>query len=529
MRSRQCRAARLIALCPIWPRWLAALGLAAASLLLAVEAAGASPSRYVYEVCDSALAGGGSAGVIWAPHPTLPFGGEDSCAQPGGALVIRQGEVSPGGAAYWGVPIAAPSGSRVESITVNAASCASPPSAGNVEVGYESGWPAPNCSFDTRTFGWEEGIGGATVELACSGECHAGPWVAARFFAATLVDSSAPTIEAAGGTLLEGGVRRGHQSLTASGADRGGGVASMSVLVNGLPAGEPRRLACNVARVANPSVAGTVAAQPSPCPLRAAAAWTLDTAAYPFHNGANTVQVCASDFATLGEANTSCAARTVEVDDSCAEAEVGGGAALSAEFTRSHSDTVTVGYGRGALLRGLLSDQAGDPVAGARLCLKMRTEGIAAAPRAVGTVRTDAEGRYSYRVAPGPNREIVVGYRNDASQLAREVRFYARAGPSLKLSPPRLRNGERVELWGRLPGPRPGRRVVVLQAGIPSSSRWITFRRATSDARGAFRAGYRFKSTRRRTRYRFRAVVPSQDAYPWVGGHSKPVSVLVGP
>jgi hypothetical protein len=121
----------------------------------------------------------------------------------------------------------------------------------------------------------------------------------------------------------------------------------------------------------------------------------------------------------------------------------------------------------------------------------------------------------------------LIGYRHDSRQVARDVRYYAHVQPTLKLAPGLVHNGQRVRLWGMLPGPRAGRRVVVLQANAPGSKRWITFRRATTGADGGYRSGYRFSSTTRRTRYRFRAVVPRQDDYPWVEGHSMPVAVVV--
>jgi hypothetical protein len=300
------------------------------------------------------------------------------------------------------------------------------------------------------------------------------------------------------------------------------------VAVNGLPAAAPKQLPCNVAQATNASIHGTVGAQPAPCPARATASWTLDTGAFPFNHGPNSVQVCATDFATLSDPNVSCSApETVLVDNSCAESEVGGGEVLSAQFARSNAEQVTVGHGRAAKVIGRLANGAGDPIRGARLCVKAQTIGIDRSAAPVGSALTDAEGRYSYEVAPGPNREIVVGYRHDSAQVAREVRYYARARSSLRVSTPRARNGERVRFWGKLPGPNGGGRVVVLQAGSVGSRRWITFRRATADPKGVFRATYRFKSTTRRTRYRFRAVVPRQAGYPWVEGHSKAVEVLV--
>jgi hypothetical protein len=170
-----------------------------------------------------------------------------------------------------------------------------------------------------------------------------------------------------------------------------------------------------------------------------------------------------------------------------------------------------------------------DAVSCATLCVKMATLGVDPRPATVGTVITDANGAYDYKVPPGPNRDVVIGYRHDASQVARDVRYYAHAHPSFQATPTKLRNGDRVHFWGQLPGPHRRGRVVVLQANVPGSRRWITFRKATSARKGIFRASYHFISTTRTTTYRFRAVVPEQAGYPWVQGHSKPVAVEVRP
>jgi len=112
----------------------------------------------------------------------------------------------------------------------------------------------------------------------------------------------------------------------------------------------------------------------------------------------------------------------------------------------------------------------------------------------------------------------MLGYRHDAFQVAHDVRYYAHAAPSLAAGPPRVENGQAVHLWGTLPGPAADGRVVILQANVLGSRRWITFRRATTDDAGKFKAAYRF-----------RAIVPRQDHYPYVEGHSAPASVLVHP
>ena len=141
--------------------------------------------------------------------------------------------------------------------------------------------------------------------------------------------------------------------------------------------------------------------------------------------------------------------------------------------------------------------------------------------------KTDAGGNFAYEVPAGPNRELLLGYRHDSAQIGRSVRVFSRVRPSLGVHPRKLRNGHRIRLRGHLPEPAAAGRVVILQANAPGSHRWITFRRATTGGRGYFRSGYRFTSTTRTTRYRFRALVPRQDDYPWLQGHSKPVRVLV--
>ena len=144
-------------------------------------------------------------------------------------------------------------------------------------------------------------------------------------------------------------------------------------------------------------------------------------------------------------------------------------------------------------------------------------------------MKTDSSGHFAYSVPAGPDRELVLGYRHDAFQVGRSVRYLAHAGPSLAADKPMLRNGGQVKLYGSLPQPEAAARVVILQANIVGSKRWITFRRASTGPKGNFGATYRFHSTTRKTTYRFRVIVPTQDHYPYVEGHSKPVTVLVRP
>lgn len=526
-------------------------GAVVATLLATVAGLGAAgpadagPARYVYEICDSALPGGGVDGVVWGPHPEGFFSSENTCGQEGGALVVRQNRIpaasqdhATGGDADWAVPVVAAPGTHLETITITGSVCngAEAVIKSGQWVGPAEAWPSI-CGTDVRTFRLlDEEEADFYIELHCvnankgDDHCPAGPYVLGHYFATTVLDASSPKLSDLGGSMFGAAIRRGTQGISLEASDLGGGLSSAEVLVNGLAAGDPKRFECATAFTQNASVAGTVAAAPAPCPRAADVVWNIDTAAYPFRDGVNTVRVCASDFATISDPNTTCSApRTVTVDNSCREAVIAGGEVLSAQFESSRADSVTVGYGGGAAVTGRLANDAGDPVPGARLCVRMATLGLDQRPADVGTVVTDARGQYRYEVPPGPNREVTIGYRHDSSQIAREVRYYAHAGPTLRVSSPRVRNGGRLRYWGNLPGPQNAGRVVVLQAGTVGSRRWITFRKAITNKNGVFRAGYHFIHTTSRTRYRFRAVVPRQAGYPWEAGQSKPVRVTVRP
>jgi hypothetical protein len=508
--------------------WLAgALGI---GWLALAPSATATPARFVYEACDSALPGGNALGAHYVQNQGEAFAASNSCAKPGGSIAITQTGHLQATFAFWTVPVPVTPGGEIESMSVTGAACNTGP--GSRWFVVANGWPPSACSESQHLIqGLRLGLG-VWVFLGCDGNyapgCDTPATVSARYFAAIEKDPQAPTVSELRGSLIGGGVLHGRQVLTADLGDVGGGLSEAEILVNGVAVGEPLAENCNLVAVNNTSVRGLVATSASPCPEADAIERTIDTQVYPFHDGENSVQICASDLSTLNEPNRGCSKRQiVMVDNSCEPSAVDGGEVLSAGFSGTSTESVEVGPGHGAEVRGRLSTRDGVPVRGATICVRAETLGLHGGAADIGTVRTDATGEYHYGVAPGPNRRIVVGYRHDARQISRDLRFFSRVRPSLKLSPPKLRNGEGVHLWGRLPRPEPGDRVVVIQANPPSSKRWITFRRTTTDTDGQYRARYRFTSTTRRTRYRFRALVPRQAGYPWLEGTSRPQSVLV--
>jgi hypothetical protein len=187
-----------------------------------------------------------------------------------------------------------------------------------------------------------------------------------------------------------------------------------------------------------------------------------------------------------------------------------------------------VPFAHTAKVTGKLSNNAGDAISGATICVQMQTQGARGAPRQVTTLTTDAHGHFSYKVPPGPNRRVLVGYRHDTFQVARSVRYYAHAKATIAITPAAVGFGGEIRIRGSLPGRRAGGRVVVLQASALRSRRWFTFRRATTNPDGVFHSRYSFDATTSAATYRIRAVVPRQRGWPREVGHSEPATVRVG-
>ncbi len=493
----------------------------------------ATPAVFTVEYCDSALPGGNPPQIDFVKPEG--YGLIQTCASPGGVLGITELGLVAHAASWIQVSIPETPGGIIEDETISGYVSNLQPGNELSHIAYD-GWPLSGGGDTARKFivrgtpGQLGGYGGTfTIVMTCGNDpCNGGGTVAAHYIAVTQVDPIPPVIPKVEGSLLSGEVLRGHQSLLALAGDTGGGISRIDVLVNGLPATVPAAGACAIASVANSSVSGLVATSPSPCPAWLPASWALDTAAYPFHDGDNTVQLCASDLATVGSPNTACSAvQTVKVNNTCVESSVPGGQVLSANFAASNSEAVTVPYGSPADVHGQLANNAGDPIAGATICVQAQTEGDPGEPAPLATATTDASGQFSYQLPAGPNRRLLIGYRHDAFQVGRMISFASHTKPTLKLSRGRVHAGDRIGITGSLPNPGASGRVVVLQASALHGRRWLTFRRATTGDRGGFRATYRFGSTSSTITYKLRAVVPEQSGYPYAAGHSKPALVKV--
>jgi len=188
-----------------------------------------------------------------------------------------------------------------------------------------------------------------------------------------------------------------------------------------------------------------------------------------------------------------------------------------------------VRFGRRAVIRGRLTAAKGTPIAHAVFDVFGQVQHPGAPFVLLGHTTTTAHGTYHFRLAPGPSRIIQVSYdgADRASAAQRDVVEHVRAGATLAIRPAHVRNRQRITFTGRLLGafiPAGGKGVEIQ---VRVGRRWRDVVAAHANARGRFRATYRFQRSAGVT-YRFRAIVRPEPGYPYIVGASRPARVRVG-
>jgi hypothetical protein len=522
--------------------------LALLTVMLAVSASAQAEGRFVYETCDPQLPAGNPPSVVFRDELEGNYEFVQTCAAPGGAIGLDQRVAQSFTFGVLEAAIPSTPGGWVESLTLSASAGGFHGNSGRIvrrgkQPETTESWPVSGSGDNARYFllrtqpptASEDAAERETVFdflLSCpyGSTCEPGAYIAAHFLAATEVDPTPPVVTGVEGALVSGDVLRGHQAVQAQATDVGGGVRSLELKVNGIAMPGTAIGGCSIAAVENPSYKGVAATSPTPCPPSLSDLWNVDTSAPPFENGPNTVQVCASDFASTGAPNTTCSnAQTVDVDNTCTESPVAGGADLDAGFGGGTSDHLTVGFGSGTEITGQLTDQSGAPISGATICMESQSAGSQSGGRTVGTATTDGQGHFGLEVKPGANRQLLVGYRHDSFQIAKTLSLGTRARPAINLSRHKIRGGKRVVISGRLPKPDPGEHVLALQGSSAHGHRWLTFKKVTTDPEGNYSTTYRFIKPRREIGYRVRVVAPAQAGYDYESGASKAAQIKVRP
>ena len=203
-------------------------------------------------------------------------------------------------------------------------------------------------------------------------------------------------------------------------------------------------------------------------------------------------------------------------------------------WRRHRGPSVTVPFGRGALLSGRLLDADGAGLAGRRLRVVTRPSRGALSRRSTFAVQTGAHGGFELPLPAGPSRRITVTFAGEpgldgARRPALALRV--RGGIELRVKPRELRTGQSVRVWGRVrargaPMPRRGK-LVAIQYYESAANRWRPVLVTRSDHSGRFRASYRFRYIVGTARIRLRAVALAEERWPYVPGASRPVTVRV--
>lgn len=187
----------------------------------------------------------------------------------------------------------------------------------------------------------------------------------------------------------------------------------------------------------------------------------------------------------------------------------------------------------GAVVGGRLVDASGAPLAGETVEVVESFETGARNGGRRTALTTDADGRFSTRLAPGPSRAVraeFAGTRRLTRVGGRLLRLRVRAAVRLRVSTAHAVVGGRpVVFSGRIDHPEapiPATGLPVqLEFRLPGMP-WTEFRTVQSDPLGRFRYPYSFSDDDSAgARFLFRAEVPAAGGWPFAPATSRPLAV----
>ena len=205
-------------------------------------------------------------------------------------------------------------------------------------------------------------------------------------------------------------------------------------------------------------------------------------------------------------------------------------AELTARWTSTAKATRTSGYGQADRITGRLTAPGGVPISGASLDVFQTPAEQGAQARLSDTgVRTGPTGEWTLTLPKGISSSTVrftySSHVDDTIPAATAtLTLRVHAGIALRIVPRVTSVGRKIFFSGVLHGgPVPsGGKQLVLEAS--SGREWVEFRTISTNAKGRYRASYRFKFPGPVT-YRFRVISPYEADFPFLGGASNVVDV----
>jgi hypothetical protein len=190
---------------------------------------------------------------------------------------------------------------------------------------------------------------------------------------------------------------------------------------------------------------------------------------------------------------------------------------------------LTSSYGYAHAIAGRLTGASGAAIGAAQVDV-LSTPDYAGAKQTLTSVLTGADGRFTLLVPAGSSSGTLrFQYSDDVGAppvATRTLTLSVRAGVSLSVAPHTASVGRSIRFSGRLlGGPVPaGGKLLVLEARSPRGA-WLEFDVVRSDAHGRFHAGYRFKFPGPAD-YQFRVLCEAEADYPFATGASRVVGVF---
>jgi hypothetical protein len=325
----------------------------------------------------------------------------------------------------------------------------------------------------------------------------------------------APSLSINGGALLGTGAKSGRLSVLFDGADTDSGVASASIALGSTVVG------------------GVEYACPhqdwSACPRNEAnSALQADTTKVP--DGTHEV------FVTLRDAANNATTRSL---GTIAVANAGGTGApngrtasrlakLTTRYTTTKARSRPLRYGSRPSVRGTLLDEHGQPIAAATVAVLQRRRQAGAQSVQTATVTTSPDGRFAYKLDPGPSRTLTFAYTafsGDAKPAATSaLRTLVRASLTATITPRSPKAGALATISGRLRYlPRAG---VLIFIQYHKARKWVPVGIVKTTTGGGFRWRHRFIPQVVGRTFTLRAKADS-PIYPFAPGTSKPFRVHV--
>lgn len=493
---------------------------------------------------------------------------QDTCAQPGGALIAglraETNRTANADSATW--TFAAPSGETLAGATLWRAGDAAGGAAVNASYQFWLAGPTEMDIFDACSYlsGCRDGVGETSqplssanrviapgdlgsnlyVKASCGGIAEyncpnnagdsAGYAAVVYLYAADLIleQGVGPTATNVSGELATAPTVSGTTDVAFSASDPGSGVYEAVFTVDGQVV-QSTVVNENGGRCRN--VGQTTDGLPAflyvqPCLPSVSADVGFDTT--KVSNGTHHLVVSVIDAA--GNAAT-VLDRTITVDNAPPPGAPNGTnasaqATMAVAWKGTTKARLTTGYGRAETIVGRLTSPGGVPIVGARVAVLATPAYAGARVAAMASPVTNADGRFSMQLPAGlSSRSLRLEYSDamgSSPAVTKTLTLSVRAGVALSIAPRVSSVGRSIYFSGRLRGgpvPSTGK-LLVLEARSLGGA-WLEFDVVRTDARGRYHASYRFKFPGP-ANYQFRVLCEAEADYPFATGSSHVVGVF---